>query len=67
MALDRREGNSQSPRNLRIFEAREVMQLDDFGCFGIFPGQLRERLTGGLVGRPVGGAPANKELLDEVQ
>ncbi len=36
------------------------------GLVGL-PGQLRERLTGGLVGRPVGGAPVNKEVLDEVK
>ena len=34
------------------------------GLVGL-PGQLRERLAGGLVGRPAGGA--NKEVLDEVQ
>jgi branched-chain amino acid transport system permease protein len=36
------------------------------GLVGL-PGQLRERLTGGLVGRPVGGAPVTKEALDEVK
>ena len=36
------------------------------GLVGL-PGQLRDRLSGGLVGRPVGGSPANKEMLDEAK
>jgi len=37
------------------------------GLVGL-PGQLRERLAGGMVGRPAGGgAAANKEVLDEAQ